>query len=132
MPSSKPSEPFIRLLLIDDETVFVEVLAKRLSRRGIEVEKAYSGGQGIQLLRKQDFDVALLDLKMVDMDGMEVLRVLKLVAPDLPVILISGHGADDAARQGQAAGAFDFLAKPCDLDLLIEKIHAAVGRGGGG
>lgn len=129
MAPPKPNQRPIRLLLIDDETVFVEVLAKRLSRRGIQVEKANSGEQGIRALRKGDFDVALLDLKMVDMDGMEVLRVMKIVAPDLPVILISGHGADEAARQGLDAGAFDFLAKPCDLDLLLEKIHAAVGGG---
>jgi DNA-binding NtrC family response regulator len=116
----------IRLLIIDDETVFVEVLAKRLARRGVRVEKAFSGHQGIQLLRHRDFDAVLLDLKMVDMDGLEVLKVIKIVAPDLPVILLSGHGASEAARTGMAGGAFDFLAKPCDLNRLMEKIRDAI------
>jgi DNA-binding NtrC family response regulator len=115
----------IRLLVIDDETVFVEVLAKRLSRRGVRVEKAFSGRQGIQMLRHRDYDAVLLDLKMVDMDGLEVLKVIKIIDPDLPVILLSGHGASEAAQRGLAGGAFDFLAKPYDLDRLVEKIRAA-------
>ncbi len=115
----------IRLLLIDDETVFVEVLAKRLERRGIAVEKAFSGRQAIQLLRHRQVDVVLLDLKMVDMDGIEVLKVIKIVDPDLPVILLSGHGAGEAVHRAMAGGAFDFLAKPCELDRLVEKIRQA-------
>jgi DNA-binding NtrC family response regulator len=63
---------------------------------------------------------------MVDMDGLEVLKVIKIIDPDLPVILLSGHGASEAAQRGLAGGAFDFLAKPYDLDRLMEKIQAAV------
>ncbi|MDD2605758.1 MAG: response regulator [Desulfobacterales bacterium] len=122
--ASRPAA--IRLLIIDDEIVFVEVLAKRLSRRGVRVEKAFSGQQGIQKLRHCDYDAVLLDLKMVDMDGLEVLKVIKIIDPDLPVILLSGHGASEAAQRGLAGGAFDFLAKPYDLDRLMEKIQAAV------
>ena len=125
MKNTQSPRAFIRLLVIDDETVFVEVLAKRLGRRGVDVEKAFSGQQGIQMLRHRDYDAVLLDLKMPDMDGIEVLKVIKIIAPDLPVILLSGHGASEAVQRGLAGGAFDFLAKPYDLDRLLEKIRAA-------
>jgi len=125
MSNTQSPHSIIRLLVIDDETVFVEVLAKRLERRGILVEKAFGGQQGIQKLRHREYDAVLLDLKMPDMDGLEVLKVIKIIDPDLPVILLSGHGASEAAQRGLAGGAFDFLAKPYDLDRLLEKIRAA-------
>ena len=115
----------IRLLLIDDEKVFLDVLAKRLARRGIQPTKAFSGKEGIQLLRQQQFDAVVLDLKMVDMDGLEVLKILKIVDPDLPVIMLTGHGSRDATEHGMAGGAFDYLTKPYDLDRLVEKVQQA-------
>jgi DNA-binding response OmpR family regulator len=118
----------IRLLLVDDEEGYVKVLSKRLARRNMEVMTALSGAEGIQRLRKQDFDVAILDLKMEDMDGIEVLRVFKKMVPDLPVIMLTGHGTEKAAREGLDLGAFDYLTKPCDLLDLVKKIWAACGR----
>ena len=118
----------IRLLLVDDEEGYVKVLSKRLARRNMEVMTALSGAEGIQRLRKQDFDVAILDLKMEDMDGIEVLRVFKKMVPDLPVIMLTGHGTETAAREGLEMGAFDYLTKPCDLEELVEKIRAACRR----
>jgi DNA-binding response OmpR family regulator len=118
----------IRLLLVDDEEGYVKVLAKRMTRRNMEVATALSGSEGIQRLRKQDFDVAILDLKMEDMDGIEVLRVFKKMVPDLPVIMLTGHGTEKAAREGLEMGAFDYLTKPCDLEELVEKIRAACRR----
>ena len=115
----------IRLLLIDDEKVFLDVLAKRLALRGILPTKAYSGKEGIQLLRGHCFDVVVLDLKMVDMDGLEVLKIIKIIAPDLPVIMLTGHGSEDATQHGMAGGACDYLTKPYDFDLLVEKIRQA-------
>ena len=67
----------IKLLLVDDEKAFVDVIAKRMSKRNIDVTKAYSGTEALQALRKADFDVAVLDLKMEDMDGIEVLKIFK-------------------------------------------------------
>lgn len=128
----KGSEKFhgerIRLLLVDDEEGYVKVLAKRMTRRNMEVMTALSGSEGIQRLRKQDFDVAILDLKMEDMDGIEVLRVFKKMVPDMPVIMLTGHGTEKAAREGLEVGAFDYLMKPCDLEELVEKIRAACRR----
>jgi DNA-binding response OmpR family regulator len=118
----------IRLLLVDDEEGYVKVLAKRMTRRNMEVMTALSGSDGIQRLRKQDFDVAILDLKMEDMDGIEVLRVFKKMVPDMPVIMLTGHGTEKAAREGLEMGAFDYLMKPCDLEELVEKIRVACRR----
>jgi DNA-binding response OmpR family regulator len=118
----------LRLLLVDDEEGYVKVLAKRMTRRNMEVMTALSGSEGIQRLRKQDFDVAILDLKMEDMDGIEVLRVFKKMVPDMPVIMLTGHGTEKAAREGLEMGAFDYLMKPCDLEELVEKIRAACRR----
>ena len=118
----------IRLLLVDDEEGYVKVLAKRMTRRNMEVMTALSGSDGIQRLRKQDFDVAILDLKMEDMDGIEVLRVFKKMVPDMPVIMLTGHGTEKAAREGLDLGAFDYLMKPCDLEELVGKIRAACRR----
>lgn len=118
----------IRLLLVDDEEVYVNVLSKRMSKRHIHVTPALSGGEAIHILRRQDFDVVILDLKMKDMDGIEVLRVFKKMVPDLPVIMLTGHGSEKAAREGLAYGAYDYLTKPCELDELLKKIREACGR----
>ena len=120
----------ISLLLVDDEIAFVEVLSKRLARRGIQVTKAFSGTEGIQVLRKQDFDVAVVDLKMEDMDGIEVLKIFKKMAPEVPVIMLTGHGSAQSAEEGLKYGAFDYLTKPYELDDLICKIKEAVRHGG--
>jgi DNA-binding response OmpR family regulator len=115
----------IRLLLVDDEKAYVDVLSNRLGKRSIEVTKALSGTEGVQALRKQDFDVAVLDLKMEDMNGLEVLRIFKKMVPQMPVIMLTGHGSEQAAREGMELGAFDYLMKPCDFDELMGKIKEA-------
>ncbi len=119
----------ISLLLVDDEEGFVNVIANRLGKRGIDTEKALGGTDGIQALRKQDFDVAVLDLKMEDMDGIEVLKIFKKMAPEMPVIMLTGHGSARAAREGIEQGAFDYLSKPCELQDLVSKIREAVSKG---
>jgi len=115
----------IRLLLIDDEKDFVNILSKRIKRRNIDVAKAFSGAEAIQALRGQKFDVAVLDLKMEDMDGIEVLKIMKIMAPRLAVIMLTGHGSAEAAERGLKLGAFDYLTKPCELEELLGKILAA-------
>jgi DNA-binding NtrC family response regulator len=126
----KQSTSQISVLLVDDEVGFVEVLFKRLARRGMAVTVAASGAEGIQALRRRDFDVAVLDLKMEDMDGIEVLKIFKKMAPDMPVIMLTGHGSESSARQGIQFGAFDYLTKPYELDDLIRKIKEAIRQGG--
>lgn len=119
------NEPRIKLLLVDDEEGYVDVLANRLIKRDIYVEKAYSGSQAIRALRKGDFDVSVLDLKMEDMDGLEVLRLFKKIVPEMAVIMLTGHGSQEAAREGMKLGAFDYLTKPCEFDELFQKIKDA-------
>jgi DNA-binding NtrC family response regulator len=115
----------LKLLLVDDEAAYVQILQKRLTKRDFDVTTALSGIQGIQALREQEFDVAVLDLKMEDMDGIEVLKVFKKMSPNLSVIMLTGHGSEQAAREGIQFGAFDYLTKPCELEELIEKIKEA-------
>lgn len=118
------SDP-IRLLLVDDEKDFVNILSKRIKRRNIDVTKAFSGAEAIQALRAQEFDVVVLDLKMEEMDGIETLKVLKIMDPQLAVIMLTGHGSVEAAEQGIRMGAYDYLTKPCELEELLEKILEA-------
>jgi DNA-binding NtrC family response regulator len=118
----------IRLLLVDDEVGFLDVLAKRLGKRGLAVTAAASGQEAIQLLRRHDFDVAVVDLKMADMDGIDVLSIFKKMAPDLAVIILTGHGSEQAAREGIEKGAFDYLTKPCSLEALLDIVRAACSR----
>ena len=113
----------ISVLLVDDEKGYLNVLSNRLSKRFIHAAKAFSGTEAIQILRKTDFHVVVLDLKMEDMDGIEVLKVIKRMIPDLPVIILTGHGSQTAAREGVLFGAFDYLMKPCELSELIDKIQ---------
>ena len=110
------SKAKIRLLLVDDEVGYLEVLSKRLRKRNLDVTTASTGQQAIQLLRRNDFDVAVVDLKMADMDGIDVLKIFKKMDPDLAVIILTGHGSEQAAREGIEKGAFDYLTKPCDLE----------------
>ncbi len=122
----EPTARQLRVLLVDDERGFTDVLARRLGRRCMLVTTAASGTEGIQKLRDNRFDVAVLDLKMEDMDGIEVLKIFKKIDPHMPVIMLTGHGSEQAAREGLAYGAFDYLTKPCELEDLVAKICRAV------
>jgi len=126
MPENK-TEPAdrIKLLLIDDEEGYVNVLANRLAKRNVDVTKAFSGSEAIQAVRGQDFDVAVLDLKMEDMDGIEVLKIFKQMGLKTEIIMLTGHGSQQAAKEGIQTGAFDYLTKPCQLEDLLIKIREA-------
>ncbi|MBT3807116.1 MAG: response regulator [Desulfobacula sp.] len=125
MSPGKKKQMTINVLLVDDEKGYLNVLSNRLSKRSINATKAFSGTEAIQILRKQDFHVVVLDLKMEDMDGIEVLKVIKKMIPELPVIILTGHGSQTAAKEGILFGAFDYLSKPCELSELMDKIHEA-------
>ena len=115
----------IKVLLIDDEVGFADILAKRLNKRNMDVTPVYTGIEAVQIIRKQDFDVAVLDLKMEDMDGIEVLKIFKKAYPEMAVIMLTGHGSEQAAKEGIEFGAFDYLTKPCELEELLSKIREA-------
>ena len=129
MPEKKKIEDGqIKVLLVDDEIGFADILAKRLNKRNMDVTPVYTGIEAVQIIRKRDFDVAVLDLKMEDMDGLEVLKIFKKAYPEMAVIMLTGHGSEHAAREGIEFGAFDYLTKPCELEELLAKIKEAFNR----
>lgn len=116
----------IRLLFVDDEKGFVEVITKRLSKRGFDVTKAFSGPEALQAMRKGDFDIAVIDLKMAEMDGIEVLKILGKMVPELPVIILTGHGSEVSEKEGFKCGALEYLKKPCDFEEFVNRIQSVL------
>lgn len=114
-----------KVLLVDDETDFVETLVKRLRKRKLEVRSASSGQKALDLLGEAPCDVVVLDVKMPDMDGIETLRRIKKIAPSVEVIMLTGHANVEVAIQGMELGAFDYLMKPIDIDDLLYKLQDA-------
>nr|WP_321255576.1 response regulator [uncultured Pseudodesulfovibrio sp.] len=117
----------IRLLIVDDETGFADVLCKRMERRGVNACTASSGEEAIQILRNHDFDVAIVDLKLEGMDGVEILKVFKLLIPQMPVIMLTGHGCEVARAACIKNGAAGYLSKPFDFNALLDMISQQVG-----
>ncbi|NDV22707.1 response regulator [Desulfovibrio sp. JC022] len=118
----------IRLLIVDDEVGFAEVLRKRMSRRGILVETAYCGEDAVRMLREKEIDAAVLDLKLEGMDGIEILKIFRLLDPKLPVLMLTGHGCEKAVAESIRLGAEDYLSKPVDFNLLLEKVKQVCAR----
>jgi DNA-binding NtrC family response regulator len=114
-----------RVLLVDDEKDFVEMLSLRLDEVGEKVTTVYSGKECLEALKKKEIDVVILDIKMPGMDGMETLREIKKRFPLVEVIMLTGHGSTETAVEGMKMGAFDYLLKPADFDDLTIKMEAA-------
>lgn len=114
------------VLLVDDEKEFASIMAKRLTKRGYEVITANSGLDAVRLARDHDFEAAVLDVKMEGMDGIETLKTLRMLLPRLQVIMLTGHGSTDIARQAMTLGARDYLTKPCELSDLMAKLQEAL------
>jgi len=116
----------IKVLIVDDEVEFGEALAERLALRGFSSETVDSGGGGLEALEAGILpDVVLLDLKMPDMSGFDVLVEVKRKYPSVEVIMLTGHGAATGGIDSMERGAFDFIMKPVDLGELMEKIELA-------
>ena len=114
----------IKVLMVDDEAQFRATTERILTRRGFDTLLAGSGEEAIDKLRENP-DVVVLDIKMPGMDGHGTLREIKNRKPDLPVIMLTGHGALPSAREAREKGAYDYLTKPCDIDTLATKIIEA-------
>lgn len=114
-----------KLLIVDDEEKMVKYLSKRLVIRGYNVRTAFSGQEALAAIKKNQFDVILLDIMMPGMDGIETLKEVKTIAPTTAVILLTGHTSAKLDAEGRKWGAFDYILKPFDLNGLIEKIHLA-------
>ncbi|MBU1342438.1 MAG: response regulator [Proteobacteria bacterium] len=115
----------IKILLVDDEKEFIDTLAERLKIRKLNVSVAYSGNAALKLVQGYDYDVVVLDVLMPEMDGIETLKLLKEIAPLTQIIMLTGNATVDNAILGMKNGAYDFLLKPVETAVLIEKINAA-------
>ena len=113
-----------KVLMVDDEAQFRETTRKILEKKGFETLMAANGREALAQLDKHP-DVVVLDIRMPDMDGNETLEEIQKRSPGLPVIMLTGHGADQSAKKALVHGAFDYLSKPCDIDLLASRIMDA-------
>src|ERR1700712_3393397 len=118
-----------KILIIDDERAIRSTLREILEYEDYIVEDVDNGQDGLDLIAKKDFDLVLCDIKMNRMDGMEVLTEGLLIKPDLPFIMISGHGTVETAVEASKKGAFDFISKPPDLNRLLITVRNALDRG---
>lgn len=115
-----------KTLLVDDEEELVTALVERLGYRGIAAEYALDGYSALLKMREGSFDVVVLDLKLPGMGGLEVLGRINNEFPDVPVLLLTGHGALESEPEPKPEGAFAYLLKPVQLDNLIAKMREAV------
>lgn len=118
----------INLLIIDDEERFLLTTKKLLDKKGIHTHTANSGTGGFDILESNPVDVVVLDVKMPGMSGMGVLKKIKKEYPDIEVIMLTGHATVQSAVGGIKYGAFDYLMKPCDIDVLAEKVREAFAK----
>lgn len=118
----------IRVLLVDDEEDFLNVLAERLEARKLLVSTALNGEQALECLKQEDVDVVVLDMLMPGRSGIEVLREIKLMKPLVEVILLTGHATVQSASEGMRLGAYYYLMKPVDMKKLMETIAGAYKR----
>lgn len=119
-----------KILVIEDEAAIRRVLVKILSEENnsYKVEEAEDGLIGIEKIKKEDYDLVLCDIKMPKMDGVEVLEAIKKIKPEIPVVMISGHGDLDTAVNTMRLGAFDYISKPPDLNRLLNTVRIALDR----
>lgn len=119
-----------KILVIEDEAAIRRVLVKILSEENdtYQVEEAEDGLVGIEKIKNDDFDLVLCDIKMPKMDGVEVLEAVKKIKPEIPIVMISGHGDLDTAVNTMRLGAFDYISKPPDLNRLLNTVRNALDR----
>jgi DNA-binding NtrC family response regulator len=118
--------PIANILLVDDEVPFVEAMTRRLAKRDVAVQAAYSGEEALtKLVEPGAVEVVILDIKMPGMDGIETLQEIKRRFPLVEVIMLTGHATVETGIEGMKLGAFDYLMKPCDIGELVAKVQAA-------
>ncbi len=118
----------IKLLFVDDEAEFVTYMTKHLERHNISVAAFTDPVKALEAAKTESYEVGLLDLKMPNMDGEELLKELKQLDPTMEIIILSGHGGIDSAFRLGRQGAYELLQKPCDFDELIDSINTAFSK----
>ncbi|MDP3023943.1 MAG: response regulator [candidate division Zixibacteria bacterium] len=116
------------ILVVDDEKEICNLFQDTLVQEGYQVLTATNGKEAVSLGKQNRFDLALLDIKMPGMDGIEVFQKLKKVKKDMQVIILTGYGTLKTAKEAMKLGAYDFLTKPFDLGLVKNIIHQALER----
>jgi len=119
-----------KILIIEDEAAIRRVLVKILSEESetYKVDEAEDGVQGLEKAKNEDYDLILCDIKMPKMDGVEVLEAIKKIKPEIPMVMISGHGDLETAVNTMRLGAFDYISKPPDLNRLLNTVRNALDR----
>ena len=112
----------MKILLVDDEKKFAMMLSKRLALRGIEVDYVFTGAEAVAKVENNKYDVAILDVKMPGIGGIELERKLKALVPGMKSIFLTGHGSEADFTAGSAKTAY-YLAKPLQIEELIEILH---------
>ena len=114
-----------RVLLVDDEEKFLEVLSQRLGTRGIDAETSTSGEEALVKIKNKNFDAIVLDVMMPGLGGIETLKRIRKENPEVQIIMLTGRGSVDKAVEAMKEGAIDFLEKPADINTLLDKISKA-------
>ena len=119
-----------KILIIEDEAAIRRVLTKILSEENdtYQVEEAEDGAVGFEKIKNNDYDLVLCDIKMPKMDGVEVLEAVKKIKPEIPMVMISGHGDMETAINTMRLGAFDYISKPPDLNRLLNTVRNALDK----
>jgi DNA-binding response OmpR family regulator len=118
----------IRVLVVDDERDFAAAIVQRLVKRGFLASAVFSGPEALEAVKKADYDAVVLDLKMPGMDGLQTLREIRQIEPEMQVLVLTGHGTVAAGIGGMQLGAADFLQKPVTIEKLCSAIQAAAER----
>jgi DNA-binding response OmpR family regulator len=117
------------VLLVDDEIELVTTLAERLSIRGIKADWVTSAKEAIERVKNRAYEIAVLDVKLPRMSGLELKRKLEAMRPELKFIFLTGHGSEEDSRKGRAeAGEYFYLVKPVNIDVLVGKMKQALGE----
>ncbi len=114
-----------KVILVDDEEEFIDLMSQRLEARGLKVVAVTSGEKAVAMANDQNFDVAIVDLAMPGIDGIETLKQIKARRPDMEVIMLTGQATVQSGIEAMKHGAIDFLEKPVDMKVLMDKLQKA-------
>lgn len=114
-----------KVMLVDDEQEFIDLLSQRLEARGLKVVTVISGEEAVAMTNDRNLDVAVVDFAMPGIDGIETLKQIKQQRSDIEVIMLTGQGTIQSGIEAMKHGAIDYLEKPVDLNILMEKIRSA-------
>jgi DNA-binding response OmpR family regulator len=117
-----------KVLIVDDEKDFLDIMAERMSARGMAVSTASSAENALKMVLKESYDAVIMDLMMPEMDGFKALKLFKEIRPDVPIILLTANLMEEKCIEAIKLGAMDVIEKPADLNLLTKKIEEAKAR----